>query len=61
MRTLWSVGEQVGKIESEGFATLTNEGDEYKIQVFDGAEGADLKISVDDLLELAFTIYEELG
>jgi hypothetical protein len=32
-----------------------------ELVVFDGAEGAGIVVPVDDLLELAFIIYEEYG
>jgi hypothetical protein len=42
-------------------AELSVSDGEYALTVADGAEGAHITLSAEELLDLAFKIYEELG
>lgn len=56
-RTLWQV-EGV----HDSYSRLLHESDgDFVLINFDGTEGTAIRISTEQLLDLAFTIYEELG
>jgi hypothetical protein len=57
VKTLWK-----GKNKGEwGEAELREQAGVYELVAFDGAEGAAVTLTSEQLLDLAYTIYEELG
>lgn len=58
MKILWRVE---GRSDFEEYAQLQDRDGTYELIVWDGVEGADIKLSTEQLLDLAYTIYEELG
>lgn len=60
MKTLWQVGDSDDPFAA-GFAQLQGDDAVHQLVVHDGAEGASFKLTTDQLLDLAYTIYEELG
>ena len=56
--TLWEVGEAPFVA---GFVELKESGEGYELTVCDGAEAAGYKLTTEQLLNLAYIIYEELG
>lgn len=57
MKILWRVKGPHG----DDYSQLQERDGKFELLVFDGAEGADIKLSSEQLLDLAYTIYEELG
>lgn len=57
LNKLWGIAGPNG----DDYAKLEEVEKGFELVVFDGAEGAGILLSRDQLLELAFVIYEELG
>ena len=58
MKILWRAE---GGSDLKDYSQLHEREGSYELLVWDGAEGADIKLTTEQLLDLAYTIYEELG